>query len=146
MCVYIASLLLTTTLEFGKMTIKCHLNFTWTKWGLQLQLGQIRVQLGQIRVSPLFVQMKFTTNDKITLPLHKTKQSYPFHDIFFFSFSSCVDETPRLHLLLVACQVQAWNVKNVGTLGIIVIKITHLNTSWKLFCIPCKSEGGMKPF
>ena len=37
-------------------------------------------------------------------------------------------------------------VKKVGTLGIIVIKITHLNTSWKLFCIPCKSVGGMKPF
>ena len=25
-----------------------------------------------------------------------------------------------LHLLLVACQVEAWNVKKVGTLGIIV--------------------------
>ena len=75
------------------MTEKCHLNFIWTKWGLQLQLGQIRVQLGQIRVSPLFVQMKFTTNDKITLPLHKTKQSYSFHDdILFFSFSSCVGD------------------------------------------------------
>ena len=122
------------------MTIKCHLNFIWTKWGLQLQLGQIRV-------SPLFVQMKFKPNDKTTLPLHKTKRSYPsFHNIFFFSFSSCLAETPRLHLLLVACQVEAWNVKKVGTLGIIVIKITHLNTSWKLFCIPCKSKGGMKPF
>ena len=121
------------------MTIKCHLNFIWTKWGLQLQLGQIRV-------SPLFVQMKFKPNDKTTLPLHKTKRSYPFHNIFFFSFSSCLAETPRLHLLLVACQVEAWNVKKVGTLCIIVIKITHLNTSWKLFCIPCMSEGGMKPF
>ena len=49
-------------------------------------------------------------------------------------------------LLLVAWQVQAWNVKKVGTLGIIVIKITHLNTSWMLFYIPCKSEGGMNPF
>ena len=59
--------------SLGKMTIKCHLNFIWTIKGLQLQLGQIRVQLGQIRVSPLFVQMKFKPNDKITLPLHKTK-------------------------------------------------------------------------
>ena len=63
--------------SIGKMTEKCHLNFIWTKWGLQLQLGQIRVQLGQIRVSPLFVQMKFKPNDKTALPLHKTKPSLP---------------------------------------------------------------------
>ena len=54
----------------GKMTIKCHLNFTWTKWGLQLQLGQIRV-------SPIFVQMKFKPNDKTALHLHNTKPKLP---------------------------------------------------------------------
>ena len=128
------------------MTIKCHLNFIWTIKGLQLQLGQIRVQLGQIRVSPLFVQMKFKPNDKPPFPYIKENEATHFINIFFFSFCSCVAETPRLHLLLVVCQVEAWNVKKVGTLGIIVIKITHLNTSWKLFCIPCMSEGGMKPF
>ena len=128
----------------GKMTIKCHLNFTWTKWGLQLQLGQIRVQLGQIRVSPLFVQMKCWPNSLFALQYLYISKS---ENIFFSSFFLLGrDNNGAFIIFFLLAFVTLGKGKKVGTLGIIVIKTTHLNTSWKLFCIPCMSEGGMKPF
>ena len=111
---------------------------TWTN------KGAIWTNKGQSPICPNEIDRSQMT--KPPFPYIKQNEATHFINIFFFSFVLAWLRREGLHLLLVACQVEAWNVKNVGTLGNIVIKITHLNTSWKLFCIPCKSVGGMKPF